>query len=542
MSKYSVILVEDELPARAVFRQMIEAREELFELVGEAEDGRDGLELYIRLKPQLIVTDITMPGMNGLEMLREIGSRGEPEPQVVILTCHQDFHYAQQAIRLNAASYLIKDDCLSDPQLLTQTLEELAAKAVNRDESKVKQLQLEQKVRSNELEIEQNIFLDMLRNPAAEPRWLESLGRFRTALESPGLRVLLLELDRSSMRFSIDQPEELKLWQFAGVNVLKELLEGIGPHKVIALDKGRFIGLFAPAVKLDQEGFLGHLYESFAKYLKMNCIALLCILEQGLPEQLRDLKKLAAAPYPFFYYSGMTISAGQWETMNRFAPIPEHYSRFWSKVLKQALLEPHLSPAATEQERSSLYRQAMEQRWEPEQIKSLYLRVFLDISHFTADVQGSAELEAAFRKKLEQSQTFQAVHNSTFAYFRELQHLQGDTRKLDSSISRIIQKLHEDLSYPYKLEELAASINYSVPYFSSMFKKATGESFMQFLTRLRLEKAKLLLLTSDLKTFEIAEAIGFENYRSFNRLFKKETGLTPSDYRKCGITAGENAH
>ncbi|MNP85292.1 HTH-type transcriptional regulator YesS [compost metagenome] len=65
-----------------------------------------------------------------------------------------------------------------------------------------------------------------------------------------------------------------------------------------------------------------------------------------------------------------------------------------------------------------------------------------------------------------------------------------------------------------------------------MFKKTTGESFIQYLIRLRIEKAKLLLLTTDQKTFEIADAVGMENYRSFNRLFKRETGMTPSDFRK----------
>ncbi|AIQ19214.1 hypothetical protein H70357_22750 [Paenibacillus sp. FSL H7-0357] len=70
-----------------------------------------------------------------------------------------------------------------------------------------------------------------------------------------------------------------------------------------------------------------------------------------------------------------------------------------------------------------------------------------------------------------------------------------------------------------------------------MFKKTVGESFIQYLTRLRIERAKLLLLTSDQKTFEIAEAIGFENYRSFNRIFKKETGFSPSDFRRIGASA-----
>lgn len=65
-----------------------------------------------------------------------------------------------------------------------------------------------------------------------------------------------------------------------------------------------------------------------------------------------------------------------------------------------------------------------------------------------------------------------------------------------------------------------------------MFKKTTGIGFIQYLTRLRIEKAKLLLLTTDQKTNEIADSVGMENNRSFNRLFKRETGMTPSDFRK----------
>ncbi|KWX77582.1 helix-turn-helix domain-containing protein [Paenibacillus jilunlii] len=534
MNHYRVVLVEDEIPARTVFRHFIEERGDLFTLVGEAEDGQDGLELFLKHKPELIVTDITMPGMNGLEMLREIEKSGERPPQIIILTCHQDFHYAQQAIHLKAASYLIKDDCLSDPGLLTRTMEQLASQVHSIDETREKQFQLEQQVRLSEIEIEQSLFLDMLLNPAAEAKWLRTLAESQLPLQEARFKVLLLELDRSSLRFPIDQIEELKLWQFAGVNVLKELLGSVGAYKVIALDKGRFLAVYTDALKLERPGFLEQVLESFAANLKMKCFALQCRFGQGLQGRPEALKRLASVPYPFFYRSDESIGIEEWEQLACFQRIPEPVSRFWSKVLKKALLEPHLSAAALEQERSSLFRQAIEHGWDPEQIKSLYLRVFLDMSHTVIGAEGGAELEAALRKKLELCQTFDSVHETTCACFHKLQQLQEGGKKIDSSISRIIQHMREDLSYPYKLEELAASINYSVPYFSSMFKKAVGESFVQYLTRLRIEKAKLLLLTTDHKTFEISESIGFENYRSFNRIFKKETGVSPSDYRRNG--------
>jgi|GEM_PF-6737499 two-component system response regulator YesN len=539
MSGYKVLLVEDEIPARTVFRGMIEERGDLFELVGEAEDGADGLELYHRHKPQLVVTDITMPGMSGLEMLRAIESGGGTMPQVVILTCHQDFQFAQQAIQLKAAAYLIKDDCLNDPELLARTLEELTEQVVGRDETREKQLELEQKVRSNEIVIEQNLFLEMLRNPAAGDEWLQSLERIGIPACGSQSFALMLELDRSSLRFSIEQPQELKLWQFAGVNVLNELLGALGPHKVVALDKGRFVAIFAPTSESSLETLLDQVVDSFSKYLKMDSLTIIRRFPSGLRDRMGELKAWVSAAYPFFYDSLPALGSGSLATERiAYVHIPEQYIRFWGKVLKGALLESHLVSSAVEHERSSFRKQAMEHGWEPEQIKSLYLRIFLDLSQFTNEAEGMADLEAAFRKRLEQCQTFDAVHDSTVAFFRKLKLLQGDNRKLDAWIAKIVQRLHENLHEPFKLEELAASINYSVPYFSSMFKKTTGDSFVQYLNKLRLEKAKLLLLTTDRKTFEIAEEIGFENYRSFNRLFKRDTGLTPSDYRKQGVEGG----
>ncbi|WP_020620767.1 response regulator transcription factor [Paenibacillus daejeonensis] len=535
MSGYKVLLVEDEIPARTVFRSMIEARGDLFELVGEAEDGQDGLELYKRHLPQLIVTDITMPGMNGLEMLRAIESATATMPQVIILTCHQDFQFAQQAIQLKAGAYLIKDDCLNDPELLVRTLEGMTEQVVGRDAMREKQQELEQKVRSNEIVIEQNLFLEMLRNPVAGEKWLQSLKQIGIPVHRSQVYALMLELDRSSLRFSVELPQELKLWQFAGVNVLNELLDTLGPHKVIALDKGRFVAIFSLTIESSLERLIDQVADSFSKYLKMDSLVLLRTFPSGLQDYMGELKSWVSAAYPFFYDNRPTLGGGASSAERiRYTHIPEQYVRFWGKVLKGALLESHVSSAAVEHERKSFHKQAMEHNWDPEQMKSLYLRIFLELSQFRHESDGMSDIEATFRKRLEQCQTFDAVHDSTVACFRQLKLLQGE-RKLDASIAKIVQRLHENLNEPFKLEELAASINYSVPYFSSMFKKTTGESFVQYLNKLRLEKAKLLLLTTDRKTFEIAEDIGFENYRSFNRLFKQAIGLTPSDFRKQGV-------
>jgi two-component system response regulator YesN len=531
MSTYNVLLVEDETPSRMLFRHLIGLRNDIFTLVGEAEDGREGLELFLSHRPHLLVADITMPGMSGLDMLQKIKQSGVPMPQTIILTCHQDFHFAQQAIQLGAASYLLKDDCLSDTELLTRTMEELARRIEYQNEMLQKTVQLEQKLRLSELEIDRSLFFNMLKSSAAETEWLRMLETSGIPVAEGECHVLLIELDRSSLRFSVNQTEELKLWQFAGINVLTELLNGLGPNKVIALDRGRFFAVFAARREITKLN--DTIIQAFATYLKMNCFVLQCSFPQGIVTHMALVKKGMAAPYPFFFIHNRVIRPEQLERLNGFSPIPKPFGRYWVKVFRQSLPDPRTISESAE-ERDSFNKQAMEQHWDPDQIKSLILRSCIEVNRFpsgSSDHTEHTDPEAVLRNDLTQCQTLVSVYDVAVSYFRKLQHLQDDSKKIDASILKMIQMMQEDVSSPYKLEELAASIHYSVPYFSTMFKKTTGEGFIQYLTRLRMEKAKMLLLTTDQKTAEIAESVGLENYRSFNRLFKKMTGLTPSEFR-----------
>ncbi|WP_141504058.1 helix-turn-helix domain-containing protein [Paenibacillus luteus] len=541
MSKLKMILVEDEFPARTVFRLMLEeTQRSLCELVGEAADGREGLELYWKHKPQIIVTDITMPGMNGLTMLDEIERSGETMPQIVILTCHQDFHYAREAIRFKVASYLLKDDCLSNSALLPQTIDRLCRQMEIQDRTREEQLLIDQRLRSNILEIERNLFLDMQRSSVAKTGLLRILQQSSLCIERTEFHVFLLDLDIDSSLFRDKKQEDLKLWQFAGVNVLSELLDGVGVNKTIAMEKGRFLAIFQSTVLRDSSILREQIRHAFLTFLKIDVFVLHCVFDQNIAQQTSELIRLAVARYPFFYSNSAHSDFANWEKNNHYAPMPETRRSVWLKALKQALLECHLTSVPVEQTSSALLREAKQNHWEPEHIKSLYYRIFLDSTQFAAEPDGLTDNEAEFRSKLDQSRTYRAVYESIVACFRKLHDRRSiDEKHIDSSIIHLIQRIYEDLSYPYKLQELAASINYSVPYFSSMFKKITGESFIPYLTRLRIEKAQLLLLTTDLKTFEIAEAVGLENYRSFNRMFKKETGMSPSDFRNAGQTLSQ---
>ncbi|MCI8994702.1 MAG: response regulator [Lachnospiraceae bacterium] len=105
---YKVMIVDDEYPARNMLDLLINWEENGFEMAAKAENGKQALEIYEKLRPELLITDIQMPVMDGISLIREI-RKENPKQCVLVLSCHESFDYAQQAIRLGVRDYLIKD-------------------------------------------------------------------------------------------------------------------------------------------------------------------------------------------------------------------------------------------------------------------------------------------------------------------------------------------------------------------------------------------------------------------------------------------------
>ncbi len=104
---YTILIVDDEFPARRLMHMLIEPLQD-FSIIGEADNGKDALELWHKLKPDVLLTDIEMPQMNGLDLIENV-RRENPDQLIVILSCYESFSYAQRAMRLGVKDYLVKD-------------------------------------------------------------------------------------------------------------------------------------------------------------------------------------------------------------------------------------------------------------------------------------------------------------------------------------------------------------------------------------------------------------------------------------------------
>lgn len=523
MTMYTVLIVEDEKPAREVFKLLISSRPERFEIVGEASNGRDGLALYEELQPDFLVTDITMPIMSGLELLEEIRSRQLKMPQTIILSCHQDFHYAQKAMGLGAASYLLKDDCLANETLLTDTMISLISFIQNENDRKIKQEELEQKIRKNKLEIDRNLFLDTVKGEDTDwGAYLQQSG-YPTHLGKHAL--IYVEMNRSSLKFRMDQSKDSRLWQFAGVNLLEELLQDYGFVQVVAIEEEKFIALFPYDREMDQ--VLQKIEQGFETYLKIICYSL-CVFDLSI-KQLGDTARSLIHTGAVFFYEQQIMCEHSLAHL-QFEPVPEPAAVKLVEQIKQLFIEGRVDDLEAWK---LVHSECIKLRWNPGHVKAIYISSiseFYNLNHMKEQKDMHA-LKKLFLK-IEDSQTFAALQDAIYQQFKKWNGNQLQRNVIESAVATAILKIKSDLTVNYSLEEMAVFTGYSTPYFSQMFRKLTGKTYTQFMTSLRIEKAKFIFSNTDLKTYEVAEQVGLGNYRHFNKIFKREVGVNPSEYRQ----------
>ncbi|WP_143762603.1 MULTISPECIES: helix-turn-helix domain-containing protein [unclassified Cohnella] len=400
-----LMIVEDEWLVREGLKSTIPWEELQCEIVAEADSGGAALPLLEKTRPDVILTDIRMPGMDGLEMAQQ-AVRMLPEVEIVFLTGFDEFAYAQRALKIGSADYVLKP---TNPDELMQVIRRVGDKVRKRRAGNhVERLLSQTRFRDSGTIVASKLFYDLLMDSAGDKErelFQELLGEQALALGA--YRVAIVELDRRA--------------------------RGAEEKKRLAAVEDR-------------------LYETeftFARVLDKLAV----LLGEGAPQE--EWTALAAE---------LGSSLGS----------------------RDGLLTAWSEPRRSLDELSSAYEEA-ERR----------------LAAHTG------------------------IAPSPATRLTELPNIERLKSELRETIRYIEEHYQEDIS----LQEIAASIPMSESNFSRLFKKQTGVSFVEYLTQLRMEKAKELLLRPDEKVYEIALAVGYQDSRYFSQIFRKYTGDTPSEYR-----------
>ncbi|SEO89434.1 response regulator [Paenibacillus sp. OV219] len=454
-------IVDDEKLARKGFISIVPWEQFQIQVAGEAANGKLALEFMQQHEVDLLFLDLTMPVMNGIELMKEV-KRTFPSTRMVVLTCHQDFDYIQEALRLGALDYIVKT------QLDTEKIDDILGRIVERFQSEDTSSHGSEKVIAR-----QQYYYSLLIDVAAaytneSSPFPEQLTRSEHVYDAGNGMWLFCkdnhELDRVIQQFVTGRDH----WIWVDI-------EGSRERSVNAV------------IRVVDTAALKQIYYSFKSGQKMGIIS---------------LNNAASAD--------SYLETGEWtQLLARWSGMGWIYDDASFREFLRAI--EHLKPDyhATKQLNEE------------------------QLVHWLSWLSG-----AGYDELLHNMHTCYFWHQlaAWLAHFREAVHKQTGTVPYSTEIilmmMKSVQLLHESDNYDFNRDEVAAKFHMSGSYFSRCFKDIIGQSYSEYTKNMRLKKALALVETSQLPIYMIAQKTGFQDEKYFSRMFFKQFGKNPQEYRK----------
>ena len=501
-----VAIVEDEIRIREGIEKLLKKLNRDYEIVAVAENGAEGLKLIREEKPDIVITDIRMPVMDGLEMLKRMTSEGL-HAKAVVLSAYSDFEFARSAMKYGVTEYLLKPTSLTDFEQAMVRVEE--------------QVMLDRSRKPAEIGTIDQIFRDLLLGrmkdtPELERYLINNYGIrpdsfFTLILCSPGIPfedkskeydsslARILRLFSQCEYVTVDFPYRKVLatvvYDYAKPGIVQSILQSrladLGPEAVVSC--AETAGPFT----------LHDIYEKMFPYMDWN-IALGCRSVIRWPEVTQI--KTESCIYPMDLENRMRAALHTSNTDEIAVILREFSSCFQGSRIYQ-----------------------------PREIKECYVRFLWLIISFAKETGGepnrtvdrqkllSEIMDAKTREELEHIATSITAYLASSEISDSVSHL---------TVRKAIGLIRDYYKDGITLDEISRRLRVTPEYLGTLFHREVGTSFSTYIRNIRIDKAKELLCGTQLKLYEIAEATGYSDPKYFSKVFREVTGFTPAEYRK----------
>lgn len=532
-----VFLVEDEIVIRNGIKRGIQWEEEGMEFVGEASDGEMAFPLIRKTKPDILITDIRMPFMNGLELSRTV-LKELPETKILILSGYGEFDYAQEALRIGVQEYLLKP--VSSTKLLGAVKDIIGVIEKEREEKELlKRYSLEME-ESKQRKIQD--FFDRLvteQVPMAEALAEGHLLGMELVAESYNIILFKLRLKEHEMEYSeqvVAAEREIRSYvaSQSNVYVYERGAEGLG-----FLIKGNGKEEMAHSIR----EFCSNLVALTNAYEGVEYYAAVGKSVDRLRELGDSYHEANKAFSSRFAEEWNRIVSGGGIYVNETMDIDIH--SVYSVENTRKMVQQFLHSGTLDEVGSFIEGYFGNVRGE--NLKSLMMRQYICMDIYFSVIAFGEEIgicrEALAQTCGEINGLSEHIGNleKTMKYVQSI--LQGVILLRDSAAGRKYSDILAKAQYYIKehymeddmsLNRLASYVNMSPSYFSSIFSQESGQTFVEYLTEVRMEKAKELLMCSNQKISEIVYQVGYKNSHYFNYIFKKTQNCSPREYRSRG--------
>lgn len=522
---YKAMIVEDEMLVRIGLRNIIDWKALEIELVEDAEDGRKALEIYNREHPDIILTDIRMPEMDGLTLIELIRKQDE-RCRFMILTCVEDFEIAQKAIAYNVSGYLLK---------LTMTVDEIQAMICKVVEELKKISKPVSHVRTADMAAVKERFLkDFLFYHSCSGReFAEYVRSYSLKLDAQRHIVGILSL--LSYQDMKDQYHDQKgdLVSISILNILHELIESTfsgevfhdaGPDYVMILN-------LSSEDEAANQALLDTLRARIQEIMKIYFdTQVLLYFSQPCDDfdHLADAYQQVSKVFRQHFYISQPDTAPQSDTV---------LLEKLNTVMKQVAENPVLDILLETEEKENylnLIRTVQQSLPLPNEVRTLFGKLAEMVTDSVCNRMGIYYLDElkSYFTQLQLTTQLETLAVNHQKYLQRLLEQTGKAIRYSPEIVQALSFIAEHYTEEISLKTLADHVHLSSNYFSNLFKKEVGQRFVDYINSLRIEQAKKLLLTSSKRTLEISEETGFADATYFSKVFKKATGISPAEYRR----------
>ena len=538
-----VFLCEDEIVMREGIKKNIDWESEDLKFVGEAGDGELAFPLIKETAPDILITDIRMPFMDGLELSRLV-KKEFPQIKIIILSGFDEFEYAKEAIEIGITEYLVKP--ITAAQLLTEVkkvADQIRTDRATDDDNRTYQLD-----RKEELIMEHRaLFRELVNGKSDMPTILkkgEALGidlaagsysilLFMTRSKNEEKNVITETYSESEIAITtrvterFENDNSVQIYEQLG-RVLAILLMAANPDEMDKKQKEVIKTLTEITSEYDDVAYFGALGETVVRIREVH--------QSYVDASRRFAHRFLAEESAFFSKENSTVE------VPLLAKNPIDLAELDVGKLDRRMIESFLK-SGKKSEIADFLSDFLESLGR-ENIESMLFRQYVAMDVYFAIVSFLESLGTTKEEIGEICGNFRdgvkALSDaaSTEKYLNDLLTAAIDQRNniSDRRYNRIIAEARDYIEENYNkdditLNSVAASVNVSPNHFSSVFKAETGQTFIEFLTNVRIEHAKELLRSTSMKSSEIGFEVGYKDPHYFSFIFKKTCGLTPKEFR-----------
>ena len=534
---YKILLVDDEILVRDAIRENIDWEKLDCELIGDCENGKQAVEFVKTHEVDIVLTDILMPYMDGMELSHFLHDN-YPDILIVIFSGFGEFEYAKKAIQYNVSEYMLKPVTAME---LTKVIENMKEKLDSRkkEQRKMESLtQVSQDYHKNANVIRSKALDCLVKCTRDVQVSLDELERMGITFQAASYRVAVFDIDTYSEMYQMDmdKQQESALMAFVLFNVGDEIVVREKAGVVYQEGNNRVCIIFAGNRTKEFSESIHRICHEIQKKVK-EVIGLETSIGIGSwvrsPYELIYSYRLAAKAIDYRYLLGGNLLFDMEEKktdnsiflMKDLETLTEAIKSGDRRLMEETLgqIETEIKSALVEKSYACIYLQ---------QVIRAIGNTCQSLSEEPEKI--IAQREALLKAVTEQrmfSQAAALVEKYAQEVFDALQELNSSSGQRQGMLAMdYIQKNYMDPGL--SLNSICSYLNISTSYFSTIFKEMTGETFIEVLTRIRMEKAKELLENTTMKNYEIAEKVGFSDPHYFGISFKKITGKTPTEYAR----------